>query len=157
MPKKRKKTGAPIIVVPARVQDLNTVHQMHNDFFPDKTHSLRWFMEKLATEDNTYLCYVAKISGTDSVVGYVLAKLTENHEGQIVALGVAPMYRRQGIGRLILAYFLDESRGIVGGIHAYVPDSSEYLAAQLFLRECGFPDSRLDRKKEAIKFQRSLM
>jgi len=135
MPKKRKKTGAPIIVVPARVQDLNTVHQMHNDFFPDK----------------------AKISGTDSVVGYVLAKLTENHEGQIVALGVAPMYRRQGIGRLILAYFLDESRGIVGGVHAYVPDSSEYLAAQLFLRECGFPDSRLDRKKEAIKFQRSLM
>ncbi|MFN7318695.1 MAG: GNAT family N-acetyltransferase, partial [bacterium] len=82
---------------------------------------------------------------------------TENHEGQIVALGVAPMYRRQGIGRLILAYFLDESRGIVGGVHAYVPDSSEYLAAQLFLRECGFPDSRLDRKKEAIKFQRSLM
>jgi hypothetical protein len=42
-----------------------------------------------------------------------------------------------------------------GKVHAYVPDCSDYLAAQLFFRECGFPDSRIDRKKDAIKFQRS--
>lgn len=157
MPKKRKKTGAPIIVVQARVPDLNTVQQLHNECFPDKPKSLRWYMQKLATEESTYICNVAKISGTDAVIGYVLAKLAANRMGEIVALGVAPMYRGQGIGRLILAHFLDECKGIVEGVQAYVPDSSEYLAAQLFLRECGFPDSRLDRKKNAIKFQRSLV
>ncbi len=154
MPRKKKSRDM-YIVVPARIQDLNTVHQMHNDCFPDKPRSLRWFMEKLSAEDNTWICYAAKIAGTDTVVGYILARLTAKHAGEIIALGVAPMYRRQGIGRLILAYFLDEADDVVGQVHTYVPDCSDYLAAQLFFRECGFPDSRIDRKKDAIKFQRS--
>lgn len=157
MTKRRKKPAQVVLVVPAKVQDLNSVQLLHDSCFPENKRTLRWWMTKLGQEESNHACHVCKVAGTDTVIGYLLSKLSEKGYAEIVSMGVLPPYRRNGVGKLLLLHFMDEAREFVAQVHAYVPDSSEYLAAQLFLRECGFPDSRLDRKKNAIKFQRSLV
>lgn len=158
MTKKRSKgTTTIFVVVPARVQDLVDIHRLHNDCFPEKERTLRWFMERLSTEPGSHVCYAAKVAGTDTVIGYLFAKILDNGLAELMYLGVSPMYRKRGVGKTLLAHFSEEAKGDIVVVYAYVPDSTDYLAAQLFLRECGFPESRLDRKKKAIKFQRSLI
>lgn len=156
MPKKKKMKHL-FICVPARIEDLSTVLMIQNECFPDNEKTLKWLMQKLVQERTNYICYVVKIMGTDRVVGYMLAKANERGEADIVSIGVTVMYRRLGVGRLLLAHFLDEASGVILRVSVDVPDTSDTLAAQLFLRDCGFPESRIDRKKQTIKFKRSLV
>lgn len=154
----RKRSKKPLfLVVPAKVQDLMDIQRLHDDCFPDTPRTLKWWMVKLGEETSKYCCYCCKIAGTDTVTGFLLAKMSDRGYADITALGVSVMYRRQGIGRLLLAQFIEEAGDMVSEVVAYIPDCSDYLPAQLFLKECGFPDSRIDKKKQAIKFQRTLV
>ncbi len=91
-----------IIVRPATLFDLSEIMRIERQSFREQ-YPRGLFMMFLDANRETFL--VAEYSG--QVVGYVMAYIRPDMEGHIMSIAVDPLYRGNGIGRLLMEAVID--------------------------------------------------
>lgn len=69
-------------------------------------------------------------------VGYIVARVAGG-EGEILSLGVAPVARCRGVGRALVAAFLERA-GAAGAATVFLEVGEDNRAARALYRGCGF-------------------
>ncbi len=85
--------------------------------------------------NNPYSFLVAELDGR--VVGYVIGVLRWGATGHIMAIGVYPKYRRQGVGTALIVHMLDVLR-MKGARNVRLEARKSNIIAQQFYQKLGF-------------------
>jgi ribosomal protein S18 acetylase RimI-like enzyme len=134
------------------------VQQLHNEALPDifKTPSDRLFSrEKLATLLHDANSTVAVAESNGDVIGHIYGVIMQRAENDfrvadkymyIQQIGVHKDFRRQGIGRALIAFI--ESRAVASAVTGLRLDYWAFNArAQNFFESCGFSPSQVMMRK----------
>lgn len=121
------------------VRDIDRVLEIEHDSFDDPW-SFKDF--KVHIKSTNHICLVAVMHGRIS--GYLVYETRKSHL-YMRSMAVAPKSRQKGVGRALLdsmAAFAETSNR--SGCRLHIPERN--LAAQLFLRSCGFKAVNVCRK-----------
>jgi ribosomal-protein-alanine N-acetyltransferase len=122
-----------LILQPAREADLSRVAKLHAECFPDDA----WNSSSLATVlampgADGRICY-----GEDGTPCGVVLDQCLGPEGEILTLGVAPVWRRHGVARVLLQDLIARARA--GGAQRLLLEvAADNTAALALYSSCGF-------------------
>lgn len=149
----RKRKKSPLVLVRmSQDRDIEAMADIHIESFEVPKKSIRWFHRKLVDPDFLMLAYVAVLSGSGKVVGYVITDAATPYS-RVVEIAVSPMYRGQGNGRRLLEQLIIEAPLELIGLSAKVPELNQ--SALMFFKHTGFTRSWLD--GDVVRFERDLI
>jgi len=115
-----------------READLNEILEIEYRCFPDP-YPLSLLHRLMMIHRDTFL--VAEVE--KRVVGYVIGALRWGNTGHILAIGVSPEHRRQGIGKAMMAEVI-RRLGVKGARLIRLEVRKSNIPAQMFYHSLGF-------------------
>lgn len=119
-------------ILPADAGMLERIAQMEREIFSDP-----WSLKSLEScLRNPAFAFLAAVNGQGEICGYLAGSLIPP-EGEICTLAVSPELRRRGIGRALLAAFLEKGAEL-GCDRFFLEVRAGNIPAIALYKSCGF-------------------